>query len=121
MEAKNPDTDLKIIAIVVNIFTSKVSFDEVCNKFPLFRDFLNGRDITVIRTGGYRDSGWRIKKDFQYLIYRHDLDSSWVFEVIKDDMSKIFRVQHLKMSLLGEEKPDLIDELIKFLNINKPK
>ena len=120
MEGKNPDTDLKIITRLVDVFTSKVSFDEVCNIFPLFRDFLNGRDITVIRTGGYRDSGWRIKKGFfDYFIYRHDLDS-WVFEVIKDDMSKIFRVQHLKMSLL-EKDLELFDELIKFLNINKPK
>jgi hypothetical protein len=114
------DNNKNIIPRLVDVFTSRVSFNEVCHIFPLFRDFLNGRDITVIRTGGFRDSGWRIKKGFfDYFIYRHDLDS-WIFEVIKDDMSKIFRVQHLKMSLL-EKDHNLIDELINLLNINIPK
>ena len=100
---------------VLDSYKYRVSFEELTN-IPVICEFLEGRNITVKRSNGIIDYDWKIsKKNYSYFVWRVDMNS-WVFEVEKSDLTKIFRVEHLKMSIRPGEDERIIDIFIDILN-----
>lgn len=100
---------------VLDSYKYRVSFDDLM-EIPIICEFIEGRNITVKRSNGIIEYDWKIcKKNFSYFVWRVDMNS-WIFEVEKSDLTKIFRVEHLKMSIRRGEDERIIDIFIDILN-----
>lgn len=100
---------------VLDSYKYRVSFDDLM-EIPIICEFIEGRNITVKRSNGIIEYDWKIsKKNFSYFVWRVDMNS-WVFEVEKYGLTKIFMVENLRMSLLPGEDSQIINIFIDILN-----
>jgi hypothetical protein len=108
---------LDIIALWKS-FKTQIS-NEILKNIIVLSDFLEGRDITVIRSSGAKQNGWKItQKCSQFFMRIPNLDNSWGFQVEneKERLTKIIKVVDLKMSL-DEKDHHIVDKLIEIFDI----
>jgi hypothetical protein len=92
---------------------------EILQKITVLSDFLEARDITVTRSSGAKQNGWKITpKCSQYFMIIPHLDNSWAFQVENESerLTKIIKVIDLKMSL-DEKEHHIVDKLIGILDV----
>ncbi len=95
---------------------------KILKDINVLHEFLEGRKITVLRSSGVLEHGWEITPScYQYFVIKPYLDTySWSFEVKKDNLTKVIKLDDLKMSL-DEEHHFIVDDLIEIfdLSVNK--
>jgi hypothetical protein len=99
-------------------FNNQISM-VILKNIIVLSDFLEDRDITVIRSSGAKQNGWKITpKCSQYFMRIPHLDNSWSFQVEneKERLTKVIKVVDLKMSL-DEKDHHIVDKLIEILDI----
>ncbi len=100
---------------VLDSYKYRVPFEDLM-EIPIICEFIEGRNITVKRSNGIIEHDWKIcKKNFSYFVWRVDMNS-WVFEVEKYGLTKIFMVENLSMSLHHGEDTRIINIFIDILN-----
>ena len=89
----------------------------ILEKIKVLCEFLEGREITVIRSSGEIDHGWKITPDcYEYFFKNPNLDNSWSFQVKKENLTKVIKVIDLKLSL-DEKDHYIVDNLISIFDL----
>ena len=89
----------------------------ILEKIKVLCEFLEGREITVIRSSGEIDHGWKITQDcYEYFFKNPNLDNSWSFQVKKENLTKVIKVIDLKLSL-DEKDHYIVDNLISIFDL----
>ena len=108
---------LDLVALYIS-YRNRIKL-EILEKITVLSDFLEGRDITVTRSSGAKQNGWKITpKCSQYFMRIPNLDNSWGFQVENksERLTKIIKVVDLKMSL-DEKDHHIVDKLIEILDV----
>lgn len=95
---------------------------KILKYITVLHEFLEGRKITVLRSNGALEHGWEITPTcYQYFVIKPYFDTySWSFEVKKDNLTKVIKLDDLKMSL-DEEDHFIVDDLIEIFDLNSNK
>ena len=95
---------------------------KILKDITVLHEFLEGRKITVLRSSGVLEHGWEITQAcYQYFVIKPYLDTySWSFQVKKDNLTKVIKLDDLKMSL-DEEHHFIVDDLIEIFDLNANK
>jgi hypothetical protein len=89
----------------------------ILEQIKVLYEFLEDRAITVIRSYGEIDHGWKITPDcYEYFFKNPNLDNSWSFQVKKENLTKVIKVIDLKLSL-DEKYHYIVDNLISIFDL----
>ena len=109
---------LDLIALLKS-FNTRIS-NQILKNIIILSDFLEGRDITVTRSSGAKQNGWKItSKCSQFFMRIPNLDNAWGFQVENESerLTKIIKLDDLKMSL-DEKDHHIVDTLIEIFDIS---
>jgi hypothetical protein len=108
---------LDLIALLKS-FNTRIS-NQILKNIIILSDFLEGRDITVTRSSGAKQNGWKItSKCSQFFMRIPNLDNAWGFQVENESerLTKIIKLDDLKMSL-DEKDHHIVDTLIEIFDM----